>query len=356
MDYTHVLRAWGRILSGRAPSMSIEITRECPLRCPGCYAYEDAHLGGEVTLRQLSDYKGDDLVRRVLQVVDRERPLHLSIVGGDPLVRFRELDALLPELARRGIFVQVVTSAFRQIPSSWATLPRLNVVVSIDGLQPEHDERRKPATYERILKSIAGQRVTVHCTITAQMMKSPGYLEEFMRFWSVRPEIKKIWMSMFTPQRGANPPESLSPDERSQAIDDLLRLREMFPKLDMARAAIREFARPPQSPEECVFAQTTKVLSADLKTVVTPCQFGGDPDCSRCGCVASMGLAAVASYKLGGMLPLRPIFTTSAGIGKLAARFQLVPTNGANGKAPAVTISSQPLPRPIEPERTEIAS
>jgi len=27
---------------------------------------------------------------------------------------------------------------------------RLNVVVSIDGLQPEHDERRKPATYERI--------------------------------------------------------------------------------------------------------------------------------------------------------------------------------------------------------------
>jgi len=28
---------------------------------------------------------------------------------------------------------------------TWATLPRLHVVVSIDGLQPEHDVRRAPA-------------------------------------------------------------------------------------------------------------------------------------------------------------------------------------------------------------------
>ena len=58
MKSAHVVRAWGRILSGRAPNLSIEITRECPLRCPGCYAYEDAHLGGSVTLRQLADQVG----------------------------------------------------------------------------------------------------------------------------------------------------------------------------------------------------------------------------------------------------------------------------------------------------------
>ena len=45
-----VVRAWGRILQGRRPNISIEITRECPLRCPGCYAYGDEHLGGGVTL------------------------------------------------------------------------------------------------------------------------------------------------------------------------------------------------------------------------------------------------------------------------------------------------------------------
>ncbi|MBL8193432.1 MAG: radical SAM protein, partial [Blastocatellia bacterium] len=45
MRSTDVLRAWKRILGGHYPSLSIEITRECPLRCPGCYAYEPQHLG-----------------------------------------------------------------------------------------------------------------------------------------------------------------------------------------------------------------------------------------------------------------------------------------------------------------------
>lgn len=322
METMHVLRAWGRILSGRAPSMSIEITRECPLRCPGCYAYEDAHLGGGVTLRQLSDHRGDELVRGVLALVDRERPLHLSIVGGDPLVRCRELDLLLPQLVKRGIFVQVVTSAFRPIPAAWAALPRFHVVVSIDGLQKEHDERRKPATYERILKNIVGHQVVIHSTITAQMMKTPGYLEEFFRFWSPRPEIKKFWMSIFTPQRGAHPPECLSEEERARAIDELARLRGIYPKLDMAPRAIQEFRRPPQSPKECIFARTTQTLSADLKTKVTPCQFGGDPDCAQCGCVASMGLAAVGHHKLAGIIPVGAIYMASAQIGDIVAEFR----------------------------------
>jgi hypothetical protein len=31
-----IFSAWGRILTGYTPALSIEITRECPLRCPGC--------------------------------------------------------------------------------------------------------------------------------------------------------------------------------------------------------------------------------------------------------------------------------------------------------------------------------
>jgi hypothetical protein len=30
--------------------------------------------------------------------------------------------------------------------------------------------------------------------------------------------------------------------------------------------------------------------SADLKTRVEPCFFGGNPDCSQCGCAVSAGL------------------------------------------------------------------
>jgi sulfatase maturation enzyme AslB (radical SAM superfamily) len=244
----------------------------------------------------------------------------LSIVGGDPLVRYRELDVLLPMLMARGIHVQIVTSAFRPLSPAWASMSRLYPVVSIDGLQPEHDLRRAPATYDRILKNIAGQKVTVHCTITGQMMKRPGYLGEFLEFWTPRPEVKKVWFSLFTPQIGDQLPEMLTPEERMRAIADMTRLRKQYPTLDMPQAMIEQFASPPRGPQDCVFALTTHTLSADLRTKVTPCQFGGNPDCTSCGCIASMGLAAIASHKLGGILPVGTIFKGSLKIGQNRAK------------------------------------
>jgi sulfatase maturation enzyme AslB (radical SAM superfamily) len=317
---SEIFKAWGKILKGQPPSLSIEITRECPLRCPGCYAYEDAHLGGGITLRQLSDYKGQELIDRVIQVVDRFQPLHVSLVGGDPLVRYRELETLVPLLLARGIHVQVVTSAFRPLPSTWPTAPHVNVVVSIDGLQPEHDSRRKPATYERVLRNIEGQRITIHSTITGLLMKQPDYLRKFLLFWTPRAEVNKVWFSLFTPQKGDTIPEILTPAERRRAVTELLHLREAFPKLDMPEGLIRQLESPPHTPEECVFALTTRTISADLKTKITPCQFGGNPDCSSCGCIASMGLAAIANHKLAGIVPVGAIFRSSIKIGGLFSK------------------------------------
>lgn len=317
MKVSEILSAWVKILKGGQPSLSIEITRECPLRCPGCYAYEDSHLGGQVTLRELNDRKGQELIDGVLEIVDRLKPLHLSIVGGDPLVRYRELETMVPLLLARGIHVQIVTSAFRPLPAGWADLDGLRVVVSVDGLQPEHDVRRAPATYDRILKNIEGQNVTVHCTITSEMMRRPGYLKEFLQFWTPRPEISRIWFSLFTPQIGDDSREVPNLEERAQAIADMTGLRRTFPKLDMPAELIRQFTTPPQSPSECVFALTTQTLSADLKTRITPCQFGGNPDCHSCGCIASMGLAAVAAHRLGGLIPVGALFRASIKIGRM---------------------------------------
>src|SRR5207247_3002312 len=141
---------------------------------------------------------------------------------------------------------------------------RLHGVESIDRLQPEHDVRRAPATYDRILKNLVGQRVTIHCTVTGQMVKRSGYLAEFLEFWTPRPEIRKVWFSLFTPQVGDRLPEMLDARERSRAIADMLELRNEFPKLDMPVGLIRQFLNPPKSPKECVFALTTQTVSADL--------------------------------------------------------------------------------------------
>lgn len=321
MQKSDVISAWGKILTGKYPSLSIEITRECPLKCPGCYAYEPEHLQGSgQTLRSVSDYKGDDLIDNILKLVDEHKPLHLSIVGGEPLVRFRECSILLPKLSEMGIAVQFVTSAVREIPKSWNKIKNLHLVVSIDGLQPEHDARRKPATYERILKNIEDQQITVHCTVTGQTANRPGYYEEFLTFWSARPEVKKIWFSLFTPQIGATGEEILDPETRSRLLDEFEVLAKRFPKLNLPNHVLQGYRNPPKSPDECIFSRTTLNITADLKTKVSPCQFGGTPDCSQCGCIASAGLAAVGDYKLFNIMPLRSIYNLSDKIGKIIGK------------------------------------
>jgi len=152
------------------------------------------------------------------------------------------------------------------------------------------------------------------------MMARGDYLEEFMRFWSERPEVEEIQVSFFTPQIGETSIEILTPEMRSRAVSELRRLHDIFPKIRMNAVMLEAFLSPPASPAECVFARVTKTVSADLKTVVTPCQLGGNPDCSQCGCGASMGLHAVANYPLPLGLKLRPIFYASDAIGKGARR------------------------------------
>jgi MoaA/NifB/PqqE/SkfB family radical SAM enzyme len=322
-----IITAWGRILGGYRPSLSVEITRECPLRCPGCYAYGDDHLGGGVTLRQVSDYKGEELVERFFALVDAHKPIHLSIVGGEPLVRYRELNVILPRLAERGIHTQLVTSAVRPIPAEWASLRRLQMVVSIDGLQPEHDERRKPATYDRILKHIQGQAVTVHCTVTRQQVRRDGYLEEFVRFWSDNPDTRQIWVSLYTPQIGEVSDERLLPEDRERVVAALMTLRGAYPKLRMPEGLIRVYAKPPKNPEQCTFAQTTTCISADFEKHISPCQFGGAPDCESCGCIASAGLDAVARHRLPGGLRVGAIFEQSLRIGRGVRRLRTAVTS-----------------------------
>lgn len=318
MKTSEILRGWKTILNGRTPFLSIEITKECPLSCPGCYAYGNDHIEG-ILLNQVSDFKGPELVRRFMDLVDRYRPLHLSIVGGEPLVRFRELNEIIPQLQSRGIHIQLVTSAVRQIPSEWAKINRMTICVSIDGLAPEHDARRKPATYERILKNIEGHRITVHCTVTRQMTERPGYLAEFLDFWSARPEVEKIWMSLFTPQIGETSYEILLPVLRRKVIRELYELREVYPKLAMTKGMLEGYTEPPSKPEDCIFAKTTRTITADLKTRVGPCQFGGNPDCSQCGCIASAGLNSIGRHKLPGGIRLGWIYETSLKVGHVVA-------------------------------------
>jgi len=231
------------------------------------------------------------------------------------------LSKLLPILSERGIYTMVVTSGVIPIPSEWTSLPRVTVAISVDGLPEQHDERRKPATYERILRNIAGRRVYIHWTAVREHVQDLGYAERYLEFWSAREEVHRIWMSVYTPQRGEQSAERLTVEDRKRLAGAIPRLAAKYPKFLIKPEMARAILNPPSSPAECSFARVSANYTADLQTRVQPCVFGGDPDCSECGCAISTALHWIMNEKAG-PIAARNVLDASLRIGAAVAKLK----------------------------------
>src|SRR5262249_564723 len=159
-----------------------------------------------------------------------------------------------------------------------------------------------PATYDRILKNISGREVNIHWVITRPMMEHASYLEDYVAFWNARPEVNRIWVSLYTPQIGEQSAEMLTPGNRERITRHPPPLSKKFPKLLVNDVIAAASVDPPKSPADCLFSKMSANYSADLETRVEPCVFGGTPDCSQCGCAASSGLHWIRNVKAAGPL------------------------------------------------------
>ena len=209
MQVGHIFSSWGKILRGKIPLLSIEITRECPLHCPGCYAYGDSHLGEGAQLKDLTDLHGDELVNGILHLVDRHDPIQVSLVGGEPLIRHRELSKVLPNLSRRGTYAMVVTSAVIPIPAEWTTLPRVTIAVS--GRWVTSQIMATFAGRQPLMSGFCGTFTERKSISTAPLCGRARNAERISRRISrllerARPEVHRIWFSVYTPAtRGRHP-------------------------------------------------------------------------------------------------------------------------------------------------------
>jgi hypothetical protein len=196
------------------------------------------------------------------------------------------------------------------------------VAVSIDGLPEHHDIRRKPATYERILSNLAGREVNIHWTITRPMLQRPGYLEEYVKFWNERAEVNRLWVSVYTPQIGEESAERLEQRDRQLLARELPALAKQYPKLLFNENLAQAVLSPPKNPGDCVFAKLSANYSADLKSRVEPCVFGGNPDCSQCGCAISSGLHWIRTVTVAGPLKVDHFIRGSINVGNAVNRLR----------------------------------
>jgi hypothetical protein len=210
----------------------------------------------------------------------------------------------------------VVTSGVIPIPSAWTALPKITVAVSVDGNPEDHDVRRKPATYERILKNIQGRKVNIHWTVVRKNTEDAAYMDRYLAFWNGRPEVNRIWVSVYTPQLDELSDERLTDYHRQQLATYFNSRAGRFAKLTMHSGLMKAFVEPPVDPSSCLFSKLSVNYTADLRTRVEPCVFGGTPSCADCGCSISMGMHWLGDTRIVGGLRARHLIEGSLAIGK----------------------------------------
>ena len=141
----------------------IEVTSCCNLRCPMCYAwgekgwYRKKSEAG-ISVEQELDW---DLARRIVIETQADNPFY-TLWGGEPLLYSRLRDFLaLTRRMRRFCYICTNGLLLDQYIKDIGQNPYVTMIVSIDGLEREHDQVRGEGTFRKTIKNI--QQLKMEC-------------------------------------------------------------------------------------------------------------------------------------------------------------------------------------------------
>ncbi|MDG2304595.1 MAG: radical SAM protein [Candidatus Binatia bacterium] len=274
---------------------SIDVTNRCNLRCTHCYYYagDDSSLPPELS--------ADEWVEH-LEELKRSSGLKLPFfnatwVGGDPLVRRDVIERCKPFFK----YNTIVTNGTMPLPD-W---PDVNWYVSVDGDERAHEAMRDPqghyrknggrGIYHRVRENVRANqhlRITICCVITRENVSS---IESVVRDW-YEAGARNITFDFFTPIKGlANADLWLNPQERDDAIDKLLALREIYGDFFVIPERALRLMRSEHCMDvttNCLLRDRSFSLNASGKTK-GKCVMGNNADCDRCGCIAPFYLRSL---------------------------------------------------------------
>ena len=329
MKKSEVLQAWATILSGRAPSLSIEITKECPLRCPGCYAFDAAHLGSDTLAPPALRLQGTTSSSPASSpFVDERKPLHVSLVGGDPL---RPLSR-----ARAAAFPRSKPAAStpRSSPAPSASCPPSGARLQKTKRRRLH--RRPPARARRAPQAChlrahpqehpRAPSVTIHSTITSQIASNaPAISKSSSPSGAANPAIaQRSGSASSLPSAGATDPRDPHPRAtRSSSLNELRRLLPpLYPCSTCRTSSSTKLPLRPKAPKSVSLLEPPKPSPPISKRRSRPASSVATRTVRNAADIASMGLAAVGHFRVAGPLTAGNIFLASERFGKLWKRLK----------------------------------
>jgi sulfatase maturation enzyme AslB (radical SAM superfamily) len=265
---------------------SIDVTKECNLRCRHCYFFEQEEAYGD-----------DDLTiegwEQKLQKLKAESPawefpfLQCTWVGGEPLVRKK----LIERCRKYFRYNTVVTNGTIPLPD-W---PDVSWYISIDGDEAMHEYiRNKKGIYKRAIRNVREHpdlRVTIAYCITKQ---NAHCVEQAVIDWA-RAGATHMTFDFYTPIETINEDLWMDFPERDRMLDKLIALKRVYRDFIALPERAFELMKAQNSrsvTDNCLFAKKSFAFGpqGELKE---KCMMGPKADCDRCGCVVPFYMASL---------------------------------------------------------------
>ncbi|MEV7870538.1 radical SAM protein [Streptomyces sp. NPDC088124] len=171
--------------------VSMQLTYRCNLRCTHCYQWNDQGFFHDYSKEKQRTELDIDVVDRVLRATD-ERRAKVFMWGGEPLMhsKFGDIAALLARTPRTVVMCTNGLLVERNLPHLLSLGPGLNLLVSLDGLDTDHEALRGRGTFPRTIRNIktlldlqrSGEyqgEVSISCMVSNETV---GKMYEFMEW------------------------------------------------------------------------------------------------------------------------------------------------------------------------------
>lgn len=275
---------------------SIDVTKECNLRCTHCYFFEgeDGAAPAYIGVPELSV---DEWIGKLEALKQGSSRLAFPFfqctwVGGEPLVRKELIEA-----GRKYFrYNTVVTNGTIPLPD-W---PDVSWCVSIDGDEETHERiRRRKGIYGRAMRNVAerpGLSVTIAYCITRQ---NAHCLEQAVIDWS-RAGARDMTFDFYTPMGGGGDEGLFLPlAERDAVIEQLLELKAVYGDFFVLPERAFRMMRSDVCrtvTDSCLFSRKAFAFGPDGARK-EKCMMGPKADCDRCGCVVPFYLASLTDRR-----------------------------------------------------------
>jgi radical SAM protein with 4Fe4S-binding SPASM domain len=141
--------------------VAFKLTNRCDLRCSHCYQWNEAGYHRSLPLAERSEDLPLSVIGRTLDAT-REIRSNVFLWGGEPLV-YREWDGLVELLAADERWTSICSNGTlvdRRLESLLRLSRHLEMSISIDGFESEHDSLRGAGAFAR---TMAGLRSLLRC-------------------------------------------------------------------------------------------------------------------------------------------------------------------------------------------------